>query len=115
MSAKSTGAPMKYSRQKLNDLVEDATADCHDEEEAVMGFVAVIEDNLELPFTVRILDVPVTVTNITLNDADELIAVCEREGKRQHISVVDLPLPKPLPKGAEWLAAYRYWRSGKVG
>ena len=30
-------------------------------------------------------------------------------GRRQAIDVLDLPLPEPLPKGAEWIAAYRHW------
>jgi hypothetical protein len=105
---------MKYSRQKLDALVEEATVDANGDDEAVTGFLTVIEENLELPFTTRILDIPVTVTNVTLNDTDEVVAVCVRDGKRQYISVVDLPLSKPPPNGAEWIAAYRYWKSGKV-
>ena len=25
------------------------------------------------------------------------------------LSVLDLPLPEPPPKGAEWIAAYQHW------
>jgi hypothetical protein len=28
------------------------------------------------------------------------------------ISVLDLPLPEPPPKGARWIAAYRHWTGG---
>jgi hypothetical protein len=31
------------------------------------------------------------------------------ETQHQAISVLDLPLPEPPPKGAEWIAAYRRW------
>ncbi len=34
---------------------------------------------------------------------------------KQRISLPELPLPSPLPKGAEWIVAYRYWRTGKIG
>jgi transcriptional regulator with XRE-family HTH domain len=81
---------MKYSRQKLDALIEEAIADCHDDEEAVMGFHAVIEENLELPFTTGILGIPVTITNIALNNADELVAVCERKGRDSRAGGVTL-------------------------
>jgi hypothetical protein len=37
------------------------------------------------------------------------MADCARDGQHQAISVLDLPLPEPPPKGAEWIAAYRHW------
>jgi hypothetical protein len=49
---------------------------------------------------------------IDMTDADDIVAVCKRGAKRQKIPVLDLALPSPPPKGAEWIAAYRHWRKG---
>jgi len=71
-----------------------------------------IEGNLALPFETEVLGVRVTVEGVDLTDADEIVAVCRRGSKRQKIPVVDLPLPKPPPAGAEWIEAYRRWARG---
>jgi len=38
-----------------------------------------------------------------------IVADCVRDGQRQAVSVLDLPLPEPPPEGAQWIAAYRHW------
>jgi hypothetical protein len=96
---------------KLDRLIAEAIADCHDIEEATLGFFSVLEENLGLPFTTQIMGVTVNVVSIGQNNAGEIVAVCEREGKRQLLSLLDLPLPSLLPTGAEWIAAYRCWMS----
>jgi hypothetical protein len=97
---------------QLDELIEEATVDCYDEEEQASGFFAVIEDNLALPFTTRILGVGASVVAVEMDDDGRLKAVCERSGERQRIDLIDLPLPSPPPAGAEWIAAYRRWVEG---
>jgi hypothetical protein len=99
--------------KKLEALIEEATVDCYSDEEAAMGLFTMLQDNLIVPFTAHVLEMPVKVTAIELNDAEEAVAVCERDGKRQRVPVVDLPLPTPPPKGSEWIEAYRYWKNGR--
>jgi hypothetical protein len=53
--------------------------------------------------------VNVTVERVTLNDNDQIVAICSREGLRQTIPLLDLPLPTPPPAGAQWIEAYRHW------
>ena len=96
----------------LDELIEEATVDCCDEEEQATGFFAIIEDNLALPFTTRILGVDASVAAILMNDDGRIKAVCEHNGEQQRIDLVDLPLPSPPPAGAEWIAAYRRWLEG---
>jgi hypothetical protein len=48
-----------------------------------------------------------------MDDNGSLKAVCERNGKRQLIGLIDLQLPKPPPSGAAWIAAYRRWLCGR--
>jgi hypothetical protein len=62
----------------------------------------------------EMLGVSVIVERIDITDDDQLIAVCRKGKTKQRISLSELPLPSPLPNGAEWIAAYRYWRTGKT-
>src|SRR5215831_11088664 len=97
---------------QLDELIEEATLDCYDEEEQASGFFAIIDDNVALPFTTRILGVEASVAAVVLSDDGRIKAVCERSGEEQRIDLIDLPLPSPPPSGAEWIAAYRRWVEG---
>jgi hypothetical protein len=70
-----------------------------------------IEEHLALPFSVSILGVEAVVEKVDMT-RDGRIAVCKRDGVKQRIEILDLPLPKPIPAGAEWIAAYSHWRRG---
>ena len=96
------------SEAELNAMISEAIIDAHDEEEQLMGFAVMIEDNLEVPFQTTVLGVKVTVEHVTQR-SHGLVANCVRGQHRQAIHIVDLPLPEPPPKGAEWIAAYRRW------
>ncbi len=68
-----------------------------------------IGDNLAVPFETTVLGVLVIVERIDVTRSDQIIAVCRRGRNRQSVPILDLPLPKPLPDGAEWIEAYRRW------
>ena len=102
----------KVDEARLRELVEEATVDAYDEDEQRVGFLTMIEDNLEVPVETEVLGVQVQVTAIELNDAEEIVAICKRGVQVQRIPVVDLPLPKPPPDGFEWIEAYRFYRHG---
>ena len=101
------------SARKLDKMIEEATVDCHDELEQASGFYTMMEDHLAVPFTTQVLGVEVSVVGVEMDDHGSLKAVCERNGKRQLIGLIDLKLPKPPPSGAEWIAAYRRWLCGR--
>lgn len=101
------------SPRRLDELIEEATVDCYDTMEQAGGFLAMIEENLALPFATRVLGVEASVVAIVMDDDGGLDAVCEREGERQRIDLGKLPLPSPPPSGAEWIAAYRRWAPGR--
>ena len=103
----------KLGNKELRRLVEEAVVDCHDEEEQVMGLLAMIEDNLSLPFETTVLGARVTVECVEMVDPSRIVAICARREHRQAIPLLDLPLPEPPPAGAEWIAAYRYWACGE--
>jgi hypothetical protein len=97
------------SRAQLDALVEEATVDCHDEDEQLSGLHTMIEDNLAVPFQTRVLGAEVTVKSIELTARNDIVSICSRGKTRQAIPVLDLPLPTPPPEGAEWIEAYRHW------
>lgn len=102
----------KVDKARLKELVEEATVDAYSEDEQRTGFLTMIQDHLEVPFETEVLGVPVQVTSIDFNDADEIVAICTRGAQVQRIPVVDLPLPKPPPEGFEWIEAYRFYQHG---
>ena len=93
----------------LDKLIEEATVDCYNESEEVTGIFTMLEDNLVVPFATKMLGVEVTVERVDLNDGVEIVAVCRRGREKQRVPVIDLPLPEPKPKGAEWIDVYRRW------
>ena len=92
-----------------NELIEEATVDAYGESEQATAFLTMLEEHLALPFGATVLGEAVAVEKIDLNEADDLVAICRRGGKRQKLRLLDLELPVSRPKGAEWIAAYRRW------
>ena len=88
----------ELSEEELDTLAEQAIVDAYNDEEQLGGFAVMIEDNLETPFETTVLGFLVTVRGVTQTESGIVT-----------ISVLDLPLPEPPPKGAEWIAAYRRW------
>ena len=99
----------KFTEKFLNKLIEAATTDAYTESEQVSGFFTLIEDNLVVPFTTRVLGQLVTVTGIDVTESDQIVAICMFANTVQAIPILDLPMPAPLPEGVEWIAAYRRW------
>ena len=103
----------RFNSAQLEGLIEEATVDCYNDEEAATGLFTMIDENLEVPFNATILGVAVCVERIDMNDAGEIVAICRRNQYRQTIPILDLPLPSPPPAGSEWIAAYRHWVRGR--
>ena len=100
------------SKAKLEALIEEAVVDAYGDEEQTGGFFTMIEEHLTLPFTVSILGAETVVEKVDMTRDGRIVAVCRRDGVKQRIEILDLPLPKPAPAGAEWIAAYSHWRRG---
>ena len=105
---------LRRSKAHLDALIAEAIVDADNESEQTVGFYTMMENSLALPFETEILGIKVAVEQIDWNDENAIVAVCRRGGKRQRIPILDLPLPLPTPRGAEWIAAYRYWRTGRT-
>lgn len=100
------------SRAKLAQMIEEATVDAYGESEQVTGWFTMIEENLATPFETVVLGIPVEVERVDLDRNAQIVAVCRRGRARQVLSILDLPMPTPLPHGAEWIEAYRRWHAG---
>ena len=98
-----------FSAARLDRLIEQAIVDAYGDDEQRTGFFTMIDDEIAFPFAATVLGVEVTVKGVDMNAAGEIVAVCLRGKERQAIPILDLPLPDPPPKGAEWIAAYRRW------
>jgi len=106
-------ATSRISKARLAEMSEEATVDAYGDSEQATGWFTMLEDNLELPFETEVLGVPVRVARIDQRDDDRLVAICVRGRDEQAIGLVDLPLPNPMPPGAEWIEAYRLWLGGR--
>jgi hypothetical protein len=103
----------KLPEAKLDALIEEATVDAYTESEQMMGFHTMLDEHLDMPFKTEVLGVEVIVEKVDLTDDDQIVVVCARRKSRQTIPILDLPLPSPPPKGAEWIDAYRRWARGR--
>jgi calcium binding protein len=108
------GRPPGISKKRLDEMIEQATVDAHDEAGQATGWLTMIQENLAVPFETTVLGAQVTVEEIDLNDSDDIVFVCARGRSRQRIPIVDLPLPTPRPAVAEWIEAYRWWRTRRM-
>jgi hypothetical protein len=95
------------SKARVRALMEEAVVDAHDHDEQRTGLFTMFEEYLAVPFDTEILGIRVTVERIDLTDDQQIVAICSRGRLRQRISILDLPLPRPVPAGAEWIEAYR--------
>jgi len=97
----------------LRQLIEQATVDAYGDAEQLVGFVTMLEEHLAVPFQTSVLGADVTVTGVDQSDDGHIVAICHRGRSRQRISILELPLPDPAPKGAEWIEACRRWARGR--
>ena len=97
------------SAAELDALIEEATVDTYDGIEAANGFLTMIDEHLDPPFSTTVLGVEVTVAEVDVTNDSRLVARCVREKFRQDIGLQELPLPEPPPDGAHWVEAYRRW------
>ena len=86
--------------------------DAYGEFEQRVGFFTMIEENIALSFVTCILGMDVTVDRIELTRSEDIVAICRRGRTRQAIPILELPLPRPAPRGAKWIEAYRRWAKG---
>lgn len=104
--ARATPRRWPPSTSELEALISDAIVDAYGDDEQRIGFLTMLEEHLQMPFEVHIFGAPATVERIDEIDS-QIAAICRSGRYRQAIPILELPLPNPPPKGAEWIEAYR--------
>jgi hypothetical protein len=107
-TAATLAAVAETSRADLDELVQEAIVDAYGEEEQLVGFYTMIEENLALPFRTRVLGIEMSVEGIELTDRG-ITAICVQGTRRQSIKILELPPPVPPPPGWEWISACWHW------
>lgn len=100
----------KTRLDELDQLIAELNIDAYGDDEQLTGFLTGAEDALEAPEPASIVGVPVAVVRIDAGTDVRrgLTAVCERDGTRYVVSLVDLVFPADSELGRV-TAAYRRW------
>lgn len=102
---------MSHTREadaKLDDLIDDITVDCHDEDEQLVAFETAF-DEAHLPCPGALIGENIDVLSIGItNGRRELIATCQHNGQRYDIALLDITLDTDQAT-SRLLAAYRRW------
>ncbi|MGH3621392.1 MAG: calcium-binding protein, partial [Sciscionella sp.] len=96
-------APRRSPVQELDDLISEIVVDCYDEDECMMAFCTVLEDEIPLPFEIVFLGMPVEVIAIGAGLAPVVVATCRRGTETGDVDLTSLTFPDGSV--AAWLQA----------
>lgn len=102
--------------KRLQELLEEATVDCYDEEEAFAGVLVTLDDNIKFPLQAQLVGETVEVVGLSepRSNLRRGIIANVRKGERIFTAgLADLAFVDPDPISAEWLAMYKYWIDGE--
>ena len=111
----SARGPKKARRRALEALIEEATVDCYNEDEAFWGIYTCVEEHMRFPFAAKALGDPVEIVGVDASASGPRrgLRVRVRKGRKIYsVAVTVLVLQESL-KGREWLDAYRLWEAGR--
>jgi Calcium binding len=95
----------------LQALIEHITVDCYNDDEELMGFENVFDEQADFPCPGTVIGEDVTVLSVaTKNGRRELLATCEYHGRRYELALLDIDIHAD-PATERLVAAYRYWAS----
>jgi hypothetical protein len=100
------------SSQRLDELIEEATVDCWNEDEQHAGLCVIVKDNVRCPFRAKVIGEEVEVVGFE-EDGSTLDAICRKNGEEYPVEVTSLQWTEALPEGYEWIEAYNAWQSGR--
>ena len=95
---------------ELERLIDSiAEQDCDTEEDVAMGLCYAIQENVRFPLSGKVIGEPVTVLSVEESNGLDVLAVCERNGRKYRVRLQDIELTK-RPAGAQWIEAYCQFR-----
>jgi Calcium binding len=93
----------------LDSLIDEITVDCKDEDEQLQGFENAFDEDATFPCRGTVIGEEVQVLHVgQANNRHELIATCQRKGRRYEIALLDIELDAD-PDTSRLIAAYRRW------
>jgi uncharacterized small protein (DUF1192 family) len=99
----------RHADPELDDLIDEITVDAHDIDEQLMGFEAAFDEDANLPCPGTVVGEDVEVLSVSRGDnRQELIATCQRDGRRYEIALLDLDINAD-PATQRLIAAYHRW------
>ena len=100
---------MVRKNPKLEKLIEQASIDTDTVEDVAMGLCYGIQEHVRFPIPAKAMGEDVSVVDVEESDGLDVIAICERKGRKYRARLQDVRLLK-RPKGAEWIDAYELFR-----
>ena len=100
---------MPRANPKLEKLIEKASVDTDSIADVAMGLCYGIQEHVRFPIRGRAMGEEVSVVGVEESDGLDVIAICERKGRKYRARLQDVRLQE-RPKGAEWLDAYELFR-----
>jgi hypothetical protein len=95
---------------KLERLIDSiAEQDCDCEEDVAMGLCYAIQDHVRFPMSGKVIGEEVTVLKVEESHGLDVLALCERNGRKYRVRLQDIELPKRIA-GRQWIDAYRQFR-----
>jgi len=89
-------------------IIEEATLDCHDEEEQIVGWEIVLDENIATPCSCRIGKQEVVLEKISTDDnAGSVIGIVRLNKTKLRILIQDVILDDV--KAMQYINAYKYW------
>jgi hypothetical protein len=82
-----------------------AEQDCDSEEDVAMGLCYAIQEEVAFPLDGRVRGEAVKVLKVEESNGLDVLAVCERNGKRYRVRLQDVELLNGST-GARWIEAY---------
>jgi hypothetical protein len=105
--------PARQADAELDALIEEITVDCNDEDEQLTGFEAAFDEDGSFPCAGTVIGEQVEVLHVGQGDGRrDLIAACQRNGRRYEIALLDLDLDAD-PATSRLIAAYRRWAGAR--
>ena len=105
---------MTFDKSELRELLEEATADCYDEDEQFMSLYTVIGESLQFPFPATVVGEVVSVLDLDGEHSSRfggIHARVRRGDKEYTASLISLNAKNANEEVAKWLAVYGYWVS----
>jgi len=99
-------------KARIRELLQDATVDSCDEDEAFWGLFYALDEGLSFPLQAQVLGEVASLVDLdgARSGLRRGVMARVRKGDREYtVALSEVEVLDPDPASAEWLAVYRYW------